>query len=73
MTTADNINEGKLVVGLLDFLKYHPNYSQKQRAQFSSFVHGICGENVEDQDFFAWLCKKIGKRPEMMLCSSRSC
>ena len=67
MTNADSIHEGKLAVGVLDFLKRHPTKAMKMRTRFASFVHSVCGTNIEVEDFFQWLCQRIGRKPHKVL------
>ena len=67
MTNADSIHKGKLAVGVLDFLKRHPTKAMKMRTRFASFVHGVCGTNIEDEDFFQWLCQRIGRKLHKVL------
>ena len=66
MTDADNVCDGKILVGLFDYLKRHPLPTAKMRSQFCDIIQGICGENLEDKDFFEYLCRKSGKRKATM-------
>ena len=66
VTDADNVHDGKILVGLFDYLKRHPVQTAEMRSQFCEIIQGICGENLEDEDFFEYLCRKIGKRKATM-------
>ena len=66
MMNVEKDHEAKLLVGLLDYLKRLPVKSSEGKAQFSAIVYGVCGTNIEDNAFFEYLCKKLGKRKENM-------
>ena len=60
----DTVYEGKLATGIIDHLKKvsFPLYRKEDRDAFCALVYSVCGENIQDEEFFSWFCRKIGKR-----------
>ena len=62
-SNVDNINSGKIVNRLMNYLKTFSFYSKEDQVQFGSLVYCVCRENLFDDNFFQWFCKRIDKRP----------
>ena len=63
MTESDSVNEAKLGCGVLDYLKNHKCLTVEDRNSFCSLCIHICGQNLYDDEFFAWLPQRIGRCP----------
>ena len=59
MSDVENMNEAKLVNGLLSYLKKFNLYHSEEKVQFCSLLWGVCGDSLLNDDFFFWLSKKL--------------
>ena len=64
MTDTDSVNEAKVAVGILEYLKTFTLYRREDKRSFCSLIYHVCGNELSDDHFFAWFCKRINKRPE---------
>ena len=66
MGDFESMQEFKLATSVIDYLKKHPCYTRDDRESFCSLIHGVCGNNLYDTEYFSWLCKRIGKKPHLV-------
>ena len=50
---VDNIHEGKVISGHVEYLKTFSFYSiDDDQTQFASLAYRVCGKNIFDESFF---------------------
>ena len=58
----DDVNEAKLIEGLIKHLRSFNLKRNEDKKQFCSILWGICGDSLYNDEFMTWLANKLDKR-----------